>query len=275
MTLVSRNRIIRIMGIFTTVLFACIAALYAYSFFAGNFPLLEQNKRFFGNFNNFFIFNFNPYAVYIAVAALLLYVPVCCFGMLNYFEKTQIPELIYVPLFLVSFIPESFRLLLPLFAGWQNHPNLMIFISKVILFARISASVAMLTVAAVSTDRNDSHTSNIQFSILALCSVTVSFIPINSIQMLSTGFAAYSHYGFCLGIRLFFYAVTTVSFWLTGYKIQSAEYKRCALNHFLLVLGELILQECDNCPFLVLGIALLFGGTFCFYKNLHKYYMWK
>ncbi len=275
MTLVSRNRIIRIMGILTTFLFACIAALYVYSFFTGNFPILQQNKRSFGNFNNFFIFEFNPYAVLIAVAALLLYVPVCCFGMLNYFEKTQIPELIYVPLFLVSFIPEAFRLLIPLFASWQNHPNLMIIISKVILFARISASVAMLTIAAVSTDRNESHTSNLQFSILALATITVCFVPVNSIQMLSTGFSAYAYYNFSLGIRLFFYIITTVSFWLTGYKNQSGEYKRCALNYLLLVLGEILLQESDNCTFLVIGLFLLFGGTFCFFKNIHKYYMWK
>ena len=275
MTLVSRNRIIRTMGIFSTILFAWIIISYAFMFFSGNFPILEYKKRFLGNLLNFFLFEFNIYAVFLAVAFLLLYVPICCFGMLHFFEKTQIPELLYFSLFLLNFIPESSRLLIPLFSNWQSYPHLMIFLSKIILFSRISASLSMLAIASLASERNDTNSSTIQISILALCAILVCFVPVNTIQMLSTAFASYAYYGFSLCLRLGFYAITAISFWLTGYKMQAVEYKRCAINYLILIFGELFLQECDNCIFLLFGITFLYGGTFFFFKNLHKYYMWK
>ncbi|MBO4437944.1 MAG: hypothetical protein J5798_01220 [Spirochaetaceae bacterium] len=275
MTLSLRNRIIRLLTIFSAVIFLTITALYVIQFFNGSFMDFPQMTRFFNQLPDIKPFQYTKWAVLAAPTFILCYITVCSLLIIKYFEKTHAPEIVYFTTFLINMLVEASRLFLPVLNLWQGNYFLLIVVSKFVFFCRLTGFSIMLCGAALSSTKNEMQDSSSRFGLTALAVLTACSIPVNSLTIYSTWVIPTAYYTLFLIIRFLFAITTSVSFLITAKKNEVHEYKQTAIFFLLLSTGLIILQETDNPAFFISGVILLTAGTFGFLRSLHNYYLWK
>lgn len=275
MTLSLRNRIIKMLTLTSLLIILSIIVLYIIQFIKGSFLDFPQMKRFFSWLPYIKPFNYAKWAVLAAPAFILCYIAATSLMLIKYFEKTHAPEIVYFTIFLTYMLIEVSRLFIPALHLWQGNYFLMIIISKLLFFCRLTGFSIILCGAALSSTKNEMQDSSSRFCITALAVITACSIPVNSLEIYSTWVIPSAYYTLFLVIRFLFAITTSISFLITAKKNEINEYKQISLYFLFLSIGLIILQEADNPVFFISGSLLLSIGTFGFLRALHNYYLWK
>ena len=275
MTLSLRNRIIRLLTFSSSLIFLAISTLYTIKFFNDTLWDFPQMTRYFSWLPDIKAFTYTKWAVVAAPMFIICYIDVCSLLLIKYFEKTHAPEIVYFTIFLTYTLVEATRLFIPALGLWKGNYFLLIIVSKLVFFCRLSSFSVMLCGAALSSTKTEMQDSSSRFGITALAVLTACSIPVDTLKIFSTWVIPSSYYTFFLVIRFLFAITTAISFWITSWKNEVSEYKQIAAFFMMLSAGLIILQEADNPAFLIAGVILLSGGTFGFLRALHNYYLWK
>ena len=275
MTLSLRNRIIRMLTSSSSSIFLAIIALYTVKFFNGTFLDFPQMTRYFNHLPIIKVFAYTKWVVVAAPTFIICYIDICSLLLIKYFEKTHAPEIVYFTTFLIYMLVESTRLFIPALELWKGNYFLLIMVSKLVFFCRMTGASIMLCGAALSGTKNEMQDSSSRFGITALAVITACSIPVDSLKIFSTWTIPPAYYTLFLVIRILFAVTTSVSFLITARKNEVHEYKQVAAFFMLLSAGLITLQEADNPAFFIAGALLLSAGTSGFLRALHNYYLWK
>ena len=213
-------------------------------------------------------------ALMITFLVIILYVPVCFFLLLKFFENTQTTEIIFFTGFLIASLAETARFITICFGLWQSFSNMLIFAGNIVFFGRTLAPLSFLCAALLS---DTAQRQDIERNYIIMLMVSIVFavvIPMNTARIASTGLVTE---GFIILINIlrFLLLVTAVaSFYITGIKKNSIEYKHLSSSSCLLLISYSILVSSDNYLFLALGTAGLITGTYRYLSSVHKLYMW-
>jgi len=213
-------------------------------------------------------------SVFLSFLLLILYVPVCFYLLIRFFENTQTSEIIFFTGFLIAITAEIARFITICLGLWLSFSNLLIFMGNVTLFGRTLAPLSFLCAALFSeTDQRQ----DIERNYLIMVTVSVVFaviIPMNTAKITSTGLVTEGFMHLINIARFLLMLTTVVSFFINGVKKNNGEYKHLAIFSTILLLSYSLLVSCDNFVFLILGAIGLVLGTLKYLQTLHKMYMW-
>ena len=275
MTLSSRNNCFKagIIYCVLSVLFiiaASFAALPVYSSFD-----MEAIRRSAGIFQGLTSRFFPPsfYAVHISISALALFSLCAQCLIFYYFEKTQVPEILFIALFIMSFAFESVRLILPLQQIYASPAFYVLIASRILLFGRYFGLFSFLAASLYAVGLEIQKQQNIIF-IAAITSLAIALgTPIDAFSW-NTNFNAISGYASVLGMLNAGAALITItSFLIAAYVRGSRDYVFIGIGALLAFAGRSIILNADSWAALP-GFFLLFWGLWLICKYLHKEYLW-
>ncbi len=275
MTLSNRNRLFVFLTVFSLLLIAGLAAYYAFSFYHGMQETFPEGKSTTPFYSKSFLLRYSPESVLLACLLILFYVPSVSIIILIYFEKTNLQEISYLGIFLLSCLAEGLRITVPVFSLWKNNTLLMMGLTRLVFFGRLTASIMMLSIALYYQNTKDHQTVRSYVFILVFVTILSCVIPINSMQILSTCFYPYAYYNSFVFLRLLFIFLTFITYYITGMKYAVPEYKKCALYTLIIMIGHFFLQEGDSVLYVITGGYFFYFGTYLYLKNIHHYYLWK
>ena len=213
-------------------------------------------------------------ALMLSFAILMLYIPVCFFMILHYFENTQTSEIIFFTGFLIGALAELSRFLTICFGLWQTFSNILIFSGKIVLFGRTIIPLSFVC-ASLFSDTSQRQDVERNYMILVLASIVFAIvIPMNTARISSTGLVTEGFMVLINILRILLALVAFFSFFTHGIKKNNADYKQIAYSFLLLIAGYAGVVSADTLLLLIPGTVLLFFGTYQYLKNLHKMYMW-
>ena len=275
MTLSKRNRLFVCLTVFSILIIILIVVFNALSFYNGMLEIFPEGKSTTPFYSKSFLLRYSPNSVIIACLLMLVYVPFISGVILVYFEKTNLHEISYFGIFLLTCLVEGLRIVVPLFTLWKDNSGLMLIISRLVFFSRISSSIIMLSIALMNQDSREHHSTRSNLFLLLFISILTCVIPINSMQILSTCFYPYAYYNSFVFLRVLFIALTVFTYYITSAKYGIPEYKKTALYTLMLMTGQFFLQEGDSVLYISTGGFLFYFGTYLYLKNIHHYYQWK
>ncbi len=275
MTLSNRNGLFVCLTVFSIILIILIVVFNALSFYNGTLELFPEGKSTTPFYSKSFLLRYSPNSVIIACFLLLFYVPFISSVILVYFEKTNLHEISYFGIYLLMCLIEGLRIVVPLFTLWKDNSWIMIIISRLVFFSRVSSSIIMLSIALLNQDSHEHHAKHSNLFILLFISILTCVIPINSMQILSTCFYPYAYYSSFVFLRIFFIALTVFTYYMISVKYGITEYKKSALYMLMIMTGQFFLQEGDSVLYITTGGFLFYFGTYLYLKNIHHYYLWK
>lgn len=273
MTLKTRNSFIRVFLLTSIIIFAFLITVFIISFF--NNTLLIPPALRIPSFLTHISFMPNSFtALLLSFLILFIYVPVCFFLLLHYFENTQTTEIIFFTGFLIACLAEAARFLSICLGLWQSFTNILIFAGKVVLFGRTLAPLSFLCAAILSETSQRQDIERNYIIMAAVSTVFAALIPMNTGKIASTGLVTEGFIGLINWFRFLLFATAIISFFIQGIKKNSTEQKHLASSSAVLLLSYSILLTCDNFVFLALGTLGLIAGTYRYLLFLHKMYMW-
>lgn len=274
MTLHFRNRLnLFFIGSFCL----CLVALLVFAIVnvkTGVFLLPPSFSRAFklSDTNVFFANNF--VATVFSLCFLLLFGLIGCICSYFLFEKTQCTPIVFFIGFAVCTFLDGTRLLIPIFALYNSATTPLIFLTRLVVFARIAASLCFFFCAVASEKEQRQDTERNLCVILALSLIFAAKLPIDSDMFFSCLLLSFD-YG---KIYTLFFALITLTT-LTGFAISTyksfSKQKVLSIAGFLLIItGFSLLSKSDSWAFFVLGSLFMSFGAYTYLVNLHKIYLW-
>ncbi|WP_407428588.1 hypothetical protein [Treponema sp.] len=216
----------------------------------------------------------NLVSIILSFVVLILYVPFCFYIILKYFENTQTTEIIFFTGFLIGCLLELFRFLTLSMNLWQTFSNSLIFSGKMVLFGR---TLTILSFACASLFSDTSQRQDVERNYIIMTTASIVFaalIPMNTAKISSNGLVLEGFLKLINIMRLILTVLVFISFYIHGIQKNNFEYKNLAFSFLILIAGYSLLVLTDSFLFLLTGTSLLLGGTYWYFKNLHKIYMW-
>lgn len=274
MTLKTRNRLfVVLLGIsLLCIVAAAVALLTAFTHHAIVPPTAYRVPSFTARLP---LAGYHFSATMLAIAVLVLYVPVVLALLLLAFENTQTSELLFFATFLLGCLCEGSRLLIPLFALGESFSQLQLFMGRALFVGRMLAPLSFVGAAILSdSDQRQDLERNVLI-IIAAAILTALAVPLNTAQVTTACTITWGFPRLFTAMRALFVVTAVVSFWLNGWRHDTAELRHIALASLLVLCGYQLLACADNFVFLIIGLALLSMGTYLLLTKLHKLYMWK
>lgn len=227
-----------------------------------------------GWLNNIPFLPTNFICLMLSFLVLIFYVPVCLYLLLRFFENTQTTEIIFFTGFLIACLAETARFITICLGLWLSFSDMLIFSGKIVLFGRTLAPLSFLCAALLSetAQRQDIERNYTVMIIISI--VFAALIPMNTARITSTGLISEGFMNLINTMRFFIIATTFLSFLIHGITKNNSEQKQLALFSLLIYISYALLVSCDNLCFLILGSLGLAGGTYFYFLNLHRLYMW-
>jgi hypothetical protein len=275
MTLSERNAFFKA-GIAVSAI-CVIAVLLSTLFLLPAYSKLEDNNHRPVEFSQVFFNHFlkvNYYAVHASLAMAVIFSFIAIILIHYFFEQTQVPEIIYIAFFTVSFSFEAIRLVVPL-----NHiyhiPSLYLLIAfRILLFSRYFGIFSLFAASIYAAGFNEDKSRNsIMIIIIAALIITLG-VPIDT-QIWDTSLNMVN--GFTSMFRLIetVMLITTVASFLVAVKVRgSKEYAFIGLGAFMALVGRNFLLGSDNWASPGPGILLLSAGLWFICSKLHKIHLW-
>jgi len=209
--------------------------------------------------------------------SLVLAVLFSFIGMLlihSFFERTSVPEILYISLFTISLSFEIIRLMLPLHFI-NNFPIIYLLgTSRALLFARYFGLFSLFIAGACAAGLEVHKTRNIILVLIIITVFIVLGIPIDA-QTWDTSFKLASGYSFMFRmIETVTFIVSVLTFFVAAKVRDSREYFHVGVGIIFALAGRNILIGTDNWIGPVLGILFLSFGTWFICSKLHKIHLW-
>ncbi|MBQ9237817.1 MAG: hypothetical protein IJ191_00655 [Treponema sp.] len=262
----------------TLILFFCAVAalltnviLLAYAISTGQFtpPDLPQQRMLWHLYSNRYTF----ISAFISLFLLQLYGAAISLYFVIAFEKTQSTEIVFLLLFVIGCLLEGVRVLIPLFNLWHSYSSLTQICGRAVLFGRTLNPLALLAVAIASgPDQRQNIERNIML-LLGTATVAAALLPIDITHVSPQGFFPWGN-GTSLSIaRMLIILAAIISQFVSAF--WADKLFRLTVGFAALAIGYVVTCGIFSITTLVIGIALLGGGSVYYVQQLHRHYLWQ
>jgi hypothetical protein len=215
-----------------------------------------------------------PYAPLVSMILAAVYALASLILILNFFEKTSSPEIIFFAMFVFSFSFELFRGMLLLKEVLLLSQVYLILAMRALYFGRYFGVFCLFAASVYAAGLDIQKHGNILLIALIVTLLIVIGIPIDTLAW-NSSLTMLSGYDSMFrlaqaGITI----ITLLSFFMSAYTQRSKEYLIIACGMILALAGRNVLFAADTIAALPLGIALLGMGTWLACVQLHHVYLW-
>jgi len=215
-----------------------------------------------------------PRAPLVTLFASVLYTLLASISVFFYFEKTQTSEILFFGLFVLSFVFETFRILIPLRGIYEFSPMLLVAGARLLVFGRMFGAFSIF-ISGIYAAGFDIQKQGRVIIAAVMAILMISFkLPVNGLSWdtsFTMSFAYSSMFRFADNILL---VITVVSFLVAAYVRGIADYRFIALGSLLVSLGRGLLIGTDTWLTPFPGVILLAAGTWLITTRLHQVYLW-
>ena len=213
-------------------------------------------------------------AVHASIALSVLFSLISFILILSFFERTSVPEILYLSFFILSFSFEVFRLILPI-QLIRSFPSLyLITVTKILFFVRFLGMFSLFTTGICAAGLDVQRTRIIIIMIIIASLACSMRVPIDA-QTWDTCF------NFATGFTSMFIMVEVIAFIATAISFLVAVKIRRSNDYFyvgagltLALFGRNILFNTDNWAGPIAGILFLSFGTWLMCSKLHRIHLW-
>jgi hypothetical protein len=191
-----------------------------------------------------------------------------------FFEKTQCPEILFIALFIFSFIFEVIRVILPLKFIYNLPIVYLTMTMRVLLFGRYFGVFSLFAASVCAAGLHVQKQRNIVIFILAAAAVIALGVPIDSLSWDSSFTMIIGYSPMLRMIETGIALITVVSFLVSAYFRSSREFISIGVGALMVFWGRTWLLTADTWLTPFFGIALLAVGTWFICTQLHKVYLW-
>jgi hypothetical protein len=219
-------------------------------------------------------FDPSPYAPFVTMILAVLYSLGASILIFVFFEKTQSPEILFFGLFVLSFVFEVFRIMVPLQRLYGFPSVLLVWGARMLIFGRLLGVVSLFASSLYAAGLETQKQGRIVIATVMAILVISIRIPVNGLawdSSLTMIFAYVSMFRFAEGAIM---VITVISFLVAAYARESGEYLLTALGVFLAALGRNLVIGADTWITPVPGIVMLIAGTWIVTARLHQVYLW-
>ena len=221
-----------------------------------------------------FFMKSNYYAVYVSMAASVLYSLVSIIFIYFFFERTSSPEILYIAIFTISFALEAARFILPLQHIFYFSLFYVGLATRVLLFARFFSIFSLFTAGLCAAGLEIQRTRNVIF-VLILTSIVITIsVPIDSSNWDTSLNIVNSYNTMFTLVSAAVFITTMISFFIAAKIRDTREYSSIAIGVILALAGRGFVVNVDNWTSLIPGIILLSFGTVILCSKLHKIHLW-
>lgn len=267
MTLTARNYLIR-GGIATSSIFSIVAvAAFIHLYKHARIDTYENLFRVIELPDNM-PFGANLCAAICAVLALTIICALTLWRVYFLFEKTPSIEITFFSVGLIAVSAECIRILAPFFYVWESQPEMMVLISRAVLFIRVFFVLSALSAAIFSIEKTLQRAGSLIFFITALSFFIAERIPVNYSLASSAFFLIPGYFSILLAIAALLILIAFFSFLIQA-KPQTS------VGFIFLSAGWAMLAACDNWVLFAAGTVFFATGAAVYVHSLHKHYLWQ
>ncbi len=276
MTLSERNTFFKVGIVFCLIctLFVTVASFLIIPVYSN---IMEEYTRrpvnVFQVLTGFFMKN-DYYAVYVSLAASVLYSLIGIIFIHFFFERTSAPEILYIAIFTISLAFEAIRLILPLYCIYIFSLFYINIAIKVLLFARFFSVFSLFAAGLYAAGLEMQKTRNVIFVMIIAALVITLRVPIDGSNWDTSLNIVNNYTSMFVLVELAAFITTMISFFIAANIRDSKEYFNVAIGVMLVLAGRGFLINVDNWIGFVPGILLLSIGTGFLCSKLHKIHLW-
>ena len=275
MTLANRNRVF-ISGIAASVISLVIviaAALLIFPVFQEAQSLSIQRSQ---SILQRLIINFteaSPYIPFITITTSVIYSFIGIVLLYFFFEKTQAPEILFIGIFIISFVFECIRIMVPLKMVMEMSGSYLTTGSRVLFFGRYLGLFSLFAASILSAGMEVQKHESIIFICATASLIFAIGVPVDGLAWDSSLLLLNDSSTFIM-VQAGIYLAATLSFLISAYIRGSNEYIIIGLGAFLMLIGRNILLGSDTWLSFIPGFLILSFGTWLMCSKFHRIYMW-
>ncbi|MDR0553740.1 MAG: hypothetical protein LBG76_02925 [Treponema sp.] len=215
-----------------------------------------------------------PAVSFVTMVAAVAYAFITLSVIYYFFEKTLAAEILFLALFVFSFIFEGIRVTAPLWMLYEL-PGIYITLSfRVLFFARFFGIFSLFTASLYASGMEMRRQENFVLIGVAAAFVFALGIPIDGLSW-DSSLNMVSGYSTMLKlVEIGVILITMASFFIAAYSRGSREYLIIGGGSFLAVLGRNMLFSSDTWLTPLPALALLVTGTWFMCAQIRKVYLW-
>ncbi|WP_461246779.1 hypothetical protein [Treponema sp. R6D11] len=221
----------------------------------------------------FFMRN-NYYAVYVSLAAVVLYSLISIIFIHFFFERTSSPEILYIAIFTLSFALEAVRFILPLQQIFYFSLFYVGLATRLLLFARYFSIFSLFSAGLCAAGLEVQKTRNVIFVLIIAAMVITIGVPIDNSNWDTSLNIVNSYNTMFTLVSAAAFITTMISFFIAAKIHDTREYSSIAVGVMLALAGRGFVVNVDNWIGLIPGIILLSIGTIILCSKLHKIHLW-
>jgi hypothetical protein len=208
------------------------------------------------------------------MCAAVLYALIVSTLIYFFFEKTQSPEITFFALFVLSFVFEILRLMVPLRALYDFPMVLLVMGARILLFGRFFGVLSLFASSVYAAGLDFQKHGNIIFSSLIITLVVALGVPVDGMSW-DTSLTMISGYSSVFRLaEIGILSMAVLSFLVGAYTRGTREYLYIALGALLVSLGRTFLLSADSWATPLPGLVMLILGTWFITRRLHQVYLW-
>ncbi|MDR1178203.1 MAG: hypothetical protein LBK64_05190 [Spirochaetaceae bacterium] len=215
-----------------------------------------------------------PYAPLVSMLLANIYALAALILILNFFEKTNSPEIIFFAMFVFSFSFELVRSILLLKDTLLLSQVYLIIASRVLYFGRYFGVFCLFGASVYAAGLDIQKHGNVLMIAVIITLLIVIGMPIDSLAWNSSLTMLSGYESMFLLAQAGIALITLLSFFVSAYTQRSKEHFIIACGMILTLLGRNILFAADTIAALPLGIVILGLGTWLACNQLHHVYLW-
>lgn len=270
MTIRTRNRFIKILFIITILFFFANQAILIVSLFHHTLNLDFFNQ--FINKQDFILIRYSPFCVLGSLFFQIFYIATITYILYRSFEKTPATEATYVILYLIACLANSIRIEIGLLNIADTYSNLLIACGNIDLFSKLLFPISLLCVAMMPSIEQKQDTDKNIFLILILSIFFAEIIPLNTIKTLPNFSIGYGYKNILNIYEIICIVTGTGIMAVRNYRRQFNQ--KTTIGYALTAIGITICFNTVNILLFVLSFIFLTLGTYFYFYELHKQYLW-
>ncbi len=219
-----------------------------------------------------FIFAYNPICPIISMFAEMIFSVIAFYLLYSIFEKTQASEIIYLAVFIFAVGLDSIRFWLILFDMAFTYSDRLIVCQNLIIFAKVIAPLAMMLLVTMSEPEQRQNIEKNIFIIFIVSLLFGIFIPINTGSLLPN-FSCNHAYHKGINSSIVILTFSSLLLLISSNNKKGISHK-VTIGFGLMEFGFQILSHSISIAGLILGVCMLYSGTFLYLKSMHNVYLW-
>ena len=276
MTLTQRNMYFK-----AGIILSLLSFLLILAFFGKLLPLLAEYSEtavyrgggFLQNLTGRY-FETVPIVPFFSIAAASLYTLIVSVTVYIFFEKTHTQEILFFALFALSFVFETFRIMLPLEVILEYPHVFLILGTRALVFGRLFGVLSLFASSVYAAGLDIQKQGKVIIAIIIGILVLSIRLPVNGSSWDTCYTLLYAYASMFRFAEIALASLTVISFLAAAHIRGNEEYNFIALGALLISIGRRLLISADTWVTPIPGVILLCIGTVLIIIRLHRIYLW-